>query len=169
MTDLLTHAGLAVLVTGGTLDKVHDTETESLIFSDTPQSHVSALFEIGRCQFPRIEVLFKIDSLEMTDNHRARILKAVLSAPERHIVVTHGTGTLELTAKYLEGKTLDKTVVLTGAMRPFSLGRSDAGYNMGGAIIGAQTLPSGVYAVMNGRVFPASDVRKNTKLGRFDA
>ena len=37
-----------------------------------------------------------------------------------------------------------KTVVLTGAMRPHSLGRSDASFNLGGAIIAAQTLPEGV-------------------------
>ena len=58
--------------------------------------------------------------------------------------------------------------MLTGALRPFALGKSDAGFNVGGAMIAAQTLPPGVYAVMNGRVFKAEDVSKDVKSGRFD-
>jgi len=95
-------------------------------------------------------------------------LKAILAAEQNRIVVTHGTGTMELTTKYLDGKVGEKTVVLTGAMRPQSLGKSDAGFNLGGAIIAAQTLSYGVFAVMNGRVFEAENVHKNTALGRFD-
>ena len=83
-------------------------------------------------------------------------------------MVTHGTGTIEQTAKYLDGKIGDKTVVLTGAMRPHSLGKSDAGFNLGGAIVAAQTLSTGIYVVMNGRVFTAEQVKKNVEAGRFD-
>jgi len=108
------------------------------------------------------------DSLDMTEDDREIILKAVLNAPQDRIVITHGTGTMELTAKYLDGKVGDKTVVLTGAMRPQSLGKSDAGFNLGGAIIAAQTLDYGVFAVMNGRVFEVAKVHKDTALGRFD-
>ena len=76
---------------------------------------------------------------------------------------------MELTAKYLDENVGDKTVILTGAMRfPQSLGKSDAGFNLGGAIIAAQTLDYGVFAVMNGRVFEAQQIHKDTSLGRFD-
>ena len=75
---------------------------------------------------------------------------------------------MEQTAQYLSARVTGKTVVLTGAMRPFSLGRSDAAFNVGGAMIAAQTLPHGVYGVMNGRVFTADNLRKNTQAGRFD-
>ncbi len=57
--------------------------------------------------------------------------------------------------------------MLTGAMRPQSLWRSDAEFNLGGALIAAQTLPHGIYAVMNGCVIPARDVRKNLQTGTF--
>jgi len=168
MTNAFPHVDIAVLVTGGTLDKVHDTETESLIFSDDPDTHVTQLLNTARCYFPRVEILFKIDSLDMTDAHRQQILTRIIASPETHIVVTHGTGTIEQTAKFLSGKTGSKTVILTGAMRPFSLGRSDGGFNMGGAMIAVQVLPKGVYGVINGRVFHAEDLHKDTKLGRFD-
>lgn len=159
---------ILILITGGTLDKVHDTATEALAFRKNGKSHTSELLKIGRSHLPRQKVIMMKDSLDMTDADRTLILKTINSAPEKHIVVTHGTGTMELTARFLDGKTGDKTIVLTGAMRPFSLGKSDAGFNIGGGMIAAQTLPAGVYGVMNGRVFPANALRKNTKRGRFD-
>lgn len=159
---------ILILITGGTLDKVHDTVTESLIFGGGDKSRVSNILKTGRTDHPRLKVLMKKDSLDMTEADRALILQAVLDAPQDRIVITHGTGTMELTAQYLDGKIGDKTVVLTGAMRPQSLGKSDAGFNLGGAIIAAQTLDYGVFAVMNGRVFEAAQVHKDTTLGRFD-
>ncbi|WP_371398031.1 asparaginase domain-containing protein [Fretibacter rubidus] len=157
---------MLILTTGGTLDKIHDTYTEGLVFGEN--SHMEELLRIGRSFMPRIENLMRLDSLDMTDNDREHILQAVLVAPETQIVITHGTGTMEQTAKFLSGRIGDKTVILTGSMRPFSLGKSDAGFNIGGAVIAAQTMPSGVYGVMNGRIFEASELRKDVKAGRFD-
>lgn len=157
---------ILILTTGGTLDKIHDTYTEGLVFGEN--SHMEELLTIGRSFMPRIENLMRLDSLDMTDIDREQILQAILTAPETQIVVTHGTGTMEQTAKFLEDRTKGKTVILTGAMRPFSLGKSDAGFNIGGAIIAAQVMPTGVYGVMNGRVFTANELRKDVKAGRFD-
>jgi len=83
-------------------------------------------------------------------------------------VITHGTGTMGMTARYLDGLELGKTVVLTGAMRPASVLGSDAAFNLGGALAAARVLAPGVWGVMNGRVFPAADLEKNTATGRFD-
>ena len=159
---------ILILITGGTLDKVHDTITEGLVFTDDGESNVSDVLRVGRCHHIATHILMQKDSLDMTETDRAAILKAVLEAQQDHIIITHGTGTMEITAKYLDGKIGDKTVILTGAMRPQSLGKSDAGFNLGGAIIAVQTLDYGVFAVMNGRVFEAAQVHKDTSLGRFD-
>ena len=157
---------VGVLITGGTLDKIHDTATESLVLDG--QSFVSDIFTQGRARISRFETMMQIDSLDMTDTHREKILKAVKTAPENRLIITHGTGTMELTAKALDGQVGTKTVVLTGAMRPWSLGRSDGNFNLGGAVIAARLLPPGVYGVMNGRIFAAQDLHKNTSTGRFD-
>lgn len=157
-----------IIITGGTLDKVHDTLTEGLAFEDSQPTHMDALLKQGRCQFPSWNVLMKIDSLDMTDMHRGLIKDAVIASEAQAVIVTHGTGTMDQTARYLAKHIHDKTVILTGAMRPYSLGRSDAAFNVGGALIAAQTLPFGIYGIMNGRVFPADKLRKNTKTGRFD-
>jgi len=157
---------LAILVTGGTLDKVHDTFSESLILDG--KSRVADILGQGRARVSRIKSLMSIDSLDMDDTHRAKILRAVNTAPENRIVVTHGTGTMELTANALDGYVGKKTVVLTGAMRPWSLGQSDGNFNLGGAVIAARLLPAGVYGVMNGKVFAAQDLHKDVQSGRFD-
>lgn len=166
-TPSIAAPAVAILITGGTLDKVHDTFTESLGFPKTGTSQMLPLLKTGRCHYPRLERVFQKDSLDLEDSDREAILRAVLAAPEHHIVITHGTGTMELTARHLDGKTGDKTVVLTGAMRPFSLGKSDAGFNVGGALTAAQVLPSGVYGVMNGRVIAATDLKKDVRRGKF--
>jgi len=159
---------ILILITGGTLDKVHDTLTEGLVFEDNGESQVNDILKVGRCHHPTQHILMQKDSLDMTDDDRAIILNSVVDTEQDRVIITHGTGTMELTAKYLDGKIGDKTVVLTGAMRPQSLGMSDAGFNLGGAVIAAQTLDYGVFAVMNGRVFEAAHVYKDTALGRFD-
>jgi len=159
---------LVIFTTGGTLDKDHDTFTESLVLGADTVTNVPELLSIGKSHFARVQPIMSLDSLDMTDGHREQILGAVKLAKERCVVIAHGTGTMDQTARHLDGKTGDKTVVLTGALRPFALGKSDAGFNIGGAMIAAQTLPAGVYAVMNGRVFEAGNVQKDLKTGRFD-
>lgn len=166
MPHPLSGGPVGVLITGGTLDKVHDTATESLVLDG--QTRVPDIYAQGRANISRFENLLQIDSLDMTDLHRAKILKAVMTAPETRLVITHGTGTMELTAKALDGQVGQKTVVLTGAMRPWTLGRSDGNFNLGGAVVAARLLPAGVYGVMNGRIFAAQDLRKNVETGRFD-
>jgi len=166
MAGPLNGGPVGVIITGGTLDKTHDTVTESLVLDG--QTRVPDIYAQGRAKISRFENLMQIDSLDMTDVHRAKILKAVKTAPENRIVITHGTGTMELTAKALDGEVGQKTVVLTGAMRPWSLGRSDGNFNLGGAVIAARLLPAGVYGVMNGRIYTAQDLHKNVETGRFD-
>ncbi|MCE0503780.1 MULTISPECIES: asparaginase domain-containing protein [unclassified Roseivivax] len=161
---------LRVLVTGGTIDKVHDPRTEGLGFSPDGATHLPEMLRIGRCHFAEVEKVLLKDSLYFDAADRAAIAEAVLRAPEPALVVTHGTGTMGETARDLapqiEGT--GKTVVLTGAMRPFSLYASDGEFNLGGAVVAAQILGPGVWGVMNGRVFPAERLDKNVEQGRFD-
>ncbi|AJE48804.1 asparaginase domain-containing protein [Celeribacter indicus] len=157
-----------IIVTGGTIDKVHDMQGEGLGFAPSGASHIPLLLEQARCFFPKVQEILLKDSLDFDEADRAAILFAVRNAPETAIVVTHGTGTIGRTARELAGQVTGKTVVLTGAMRPFSFGASDGPFNLGGAVIAAQHLPEGVWGVMNGRVFAAEALDKNTGTGRFD-
>lgn len=160
---------LRIIVTGGTIDKVHDTRSEGLSFAPDGSTHIPEMLRIGRCQFPVIQLLMLKDSLYFDQSDREAIAAAVSDAPETFIVITHGTGTMGETARFLEPHAGNKTIVLTGAMRPFSLYASDGEFNLGGAVIAAQVLAAGVWGVMNGRVFTADSLNKNVETGRFDA
>ena len=163
---------LRIVVTGGTIDKVHDPRSEGLAFAPDGATHIPEMLRIGRCHFPVVQLLMLKDSLTFDDADRAAIAEAVAAAPEPAIVITHGTGTMGETARFLEagvnGQAAGKTVVLTGAMRPFSLYASDGEFNLGGAVVAAQLLAPGIWGVMNGRVFPAASLDKNVEQGRFD-
>jgi L-asparaginase len=160
---------LRIIVTGGTIDKIHDTRAEGLSFAPDGATHIPEMLRIGRCHFPVVELLMLKDSLYFDDADRAAIAAAAAAAPEPAIVITHGTGTMGETARFLQGRIEGKTVVLTGAMRPFSLYASDGEFNLGGAVVAAQLLAAGVWGVMNGRVFKAERLDKNVEQGRFDA
>lgn len=157
-----------ILTTGGTIEKVHDWQSEGLGFEMGGKAQIADLLHNARCYHASLRELMMKDSLDFTDADRQAILDAILAARQDAIVVSQGTGTMELTAQFLDGQVGDKVVVLTGAMRPHSFGRSDASFNMGGAIVAAQVLQPGVYGVMNGRVFAGQSITKNTDLGRFD-
>ncbi|GAG51643.1 unnamed protein product, partial [marine sediment metagenome] len=89
------------------------------------------------------------------------------SDEHEYIVVTHGTDTMIKTAKKLQA-IADKVVVLTGAMQPAKFKSSDAEFNIGCAVVALQSLPPGIYIVMNGRIFKPERVRKNVQLNRFE-
>lgn len=154
-----------VVVTGGTFDKEYDELRGTLSFRKT---HLPEMLSLGRCRLKtRVSELMMKDSLHMTAADRGRILAACKRAPENRIVITHGTDTMAETAAVLGRGLKGKTVVLTGAMRPYRFGSSDGLFNLGSALSFAQALPPGVYVAMNGLVFSWDDVRKDRRLGVF--
>lgn len=156
---------IQIFTTGGTIDKVYfDANSE---------------FEVGHSLLPellsesnihegyRVQELMRKDSLEMDDADRQRVLAAVRDCDCDRIVITHGTDTMADTAAVLAALG-DKTIVLTGAMQPARMRRTDAIFNIGFAWSAVQLLPAGVYIAMNGEVFEAGSVRKNLKAQRFE-
>lgn len=157
---------IRIFVTGGTFDKEYNELSGKLYFKDT---HVPEMLELGRCQVSiEVRTLMMIDSLEMTDDDRRIILENCQHAKEERIVITHGTDTMEQTARVLGEAIKGKTVVLTGAMVPYKFGSSDGLFNLGSALAFAQTLPEGVYIVMNGKYFHWNNVHKTKQTGEFE-
>ena len=158
---------IRILVTGGTFDKEYDELTGRLFFKDT---HLHEMLARGRCRLDVIaETVMMIDSLELDDEGRARIVDRAAACAERHVVITHGTDTMVDTARSLAAAGIaGKTIVLTGAMVPYAFGSSDGLFNLGSALSFAQVLPPGVYVAMNGQHFGWNQVRKNTASGCFE-
>jgi L-asparaginase len=157
---------IRVLITGGTFDKDYNELDGKLYFKGT---HLPEMLKLGRCKVDvEVRTLMLIDSLDMTDANREIILKQCRKAKETRIVITHGTDTMEETARELGKSITDKTIVLTGAMVPYKFGSSDGLFNLGSALAFAQTLPPSVYIAMNGRYFAWDNVKKNRKTGVFE-
>jgi len=164
--DAATAHRIRVLITGGTFDKEYDEIGGKLFFKD---SHLPEMLALGRCKLDlEIRTLMMIDSLEMTEADRDRIVEQCRTAAENRIVITHGTDTMEVTARELAERVEGKTIVLTGAMVPYKFGSSDGLFNLGSALAFVQTLPPAVYVAMNGCYFQAERVHKNRKTGTFE-
>lgn len=158
---------LRILATGGTFDKRYDPLAGTLGFG---RSHLPEILRLARIEGTvAFEEAMQIDSLDMTDAHRAQVLAACAASPEPRIVIVHGTDTMVETAAVLGAAALPRTIVLTGAMLPFDVAGSDALFNLGFAAGCARTLPAGVYVAMNAQVFDWRAVRKNRELGVFEA
>ena len=155
-----------VFVTGGTFDKEYNELSGTLFFLHT---HLPEMLRLGRCEVEvDVETLMMVDSLDMTEAQRARIVDACRSSAEKCIVITHGTDTMVETARAIAAGVEGKTVVLTGAMVPYAFGSSDGLFNLGSALSFVQALPPGVYIAMNGRSFTWDNVRKNRDEGVFE-
>jgi len=157
---------LRIIITGGTFDKRYDELKGVLSFKD---SHLPDILKQVRITEPvALEINQLVDSLDMGDENRRSILDACRRAAEDRIVITHGTDRMVETARVLGPAALDKTIILTGAMVPFSVSSSDALFNLGAAVAAAGLLPKGVWVVMNGRAFAWDHVRKNYDKGVFE-
>jgi L-asparaginase len=157
---------IRIFVTGGTFDKTYDEIEGKLTFGDT---HLNEMLKLGRSEVDvSVRTLMMVDSLAMTPDDRAIIVRNCLTCAESRIVVTHGTDTMVETASALAAGVPGKTIVLTGAMVPYAFGSSDGLFNLGSALSFAQVLPPGVYIAMNGRHFRWDRVRKNREAGIFE-
>ncbi len=157
---------IRIFITGGTFDKAYNELDGKLYFKDT---HLPEMLALGRCKLEvALRTLMMVDSLEMTDADRQIIVEQCTRAREEHILITHGTDTMEVTAQVLGKAIHNKTIVLTGAMIPYKFGSSDGLFNLGSAMAFVQVLPPGVYIAMNGKCFTWDNVKKNRKTGEFE-
>jgi L-asparaginase len=156
-----------IFVTGGTFDKEYHELTGTLAFKHT---HLPEMLRLGRSRVDvSITTLMMIDSLDMTDADRARIVEQCVAAAESRILITHGTDTMVETARAAAAAAPPgKTIVLTGAMIPYAFGSSDGLFNLGSALSFVQALAPGVYIAMNGRCFTWDNVRKKRETGVFE-
>lgn len=187
---------VTLITTGGTIEKTYDEQTGGLVNRRSIVRRMLTRLRLEETQVSVIELISK-DSLHLTDDDRARIVEAVRAAgacmepvvggdgaghkePDRGpggsatgerggVVVLHGTDTLSLTGERLlkELKDLKRPVVLTAAMRPYEMARSDALQNLTEAIFATGVLEPGVYAAVHGRVLEFPGVVKDRERGTF--
>ena len=157
---------IKILITGGTIDCERIEQGDKYFFDKT---HLPEMLEQGRCKLDiESQVLFLKDSIYTTEEDRKKILQTCRDCKEDEIMITYGTDTMPETAQILGKEIKNKTIVLFGAMIPFNQEKSDALFNFGCAVSAVQSLPKGVYIVMNGKIFEWDNVKKNKELGLFE-
>ncbi len=157
---------MLILNSGGTFNKRYNEESGVL---EVPYDNdaVDEIMASIKHHYMVAGVVYK-DSLDMDTEDRKRIASIISESEEAEFVLVHGTDTMQETAEFLDAIFDDRVIVLTGAMKPYSIEKSEAGFNLGMAIGFAQTQEiAGVYICMNGYVKPWQELQKNPAIGKF--
>ncbi|WP_310438983.1 asparaginase domain-containing protein [Sulfuricurvum sp.] len=157
---------MLIINTGGTFNKRYDPIKGELF---VPQDN-RAIESIRTSLVMDISlqgILYK-DSLEMDDHDRSVLAKTIAQSDEQIIIVVHGTDTMDLSARYVANLALEKVIVFTGAMIPFSIDPLEATANLSMAMGYAQNASNGVYIVMQGVMGRYDSVKKNKFAGKFE-
>lgn len=155
-----------LIATGGTIDKRYDPLTGNLYVGDPVMPEILGVAGLSGEDLVVSEVLRK-DSLDIVDAERAALASFVAASAAERVLITHGTDTMGASAAVIEQLVPSKTVVLTGAMVPYSISGSDAMFNVGVAYAAVQVLPAGVYVAMHGKVLPYRRFVKDREAGCF--
>ncbi|WP_371322635.1 asparaginase domain-containing protein [Dechloromonas sp. ZY10] len=153
------------VATGGTIDKRYDPLSGQLYIGAPVLPEILARAGIEG----KVSEVLKKDSLDISESEREQLAAFIAALPEHQVLITHGTDTMGASAALIEPRVPGKTVVLTGAMVPWSIAGSDAAFNIGVALAAVQILPPGVYIAMHGRVLPHAAYVKDRAQGRFIA
>lgn len=158
---------ITVINTGGTFNKRYNPLSGEL---DVPKDSLALDEIISYCyniDFKVLNIISK-DSLEINDHDRELIVKTIKNCKNQNIIIVHGTDTMDLTAKYLDEKINDKTIVLTGAMLPISINKVEATLNFSSAIGFLNSdIKNSIYISMHGSVKNYTKLLKNRDLGKF--
>lgn len=161
---------IAILTTGGTIDKTYDETDGSLRNVRSVLEKILEQLRLPALTVTHVPVMSK-DSLEMTPVDRDQILEAVRTAANNHdaVLVIHGTDTLTETGDHLQHKLGPPSVpiILTGAFRPWEFRDTDALQNVTESLFAARVLGPGVYVVMHGRALAFPGVFKNRERRTF--
>ncbi len=170
MVESLTVFRIAILTTGGTIDKTYDETDGSLRNVRSVLDELLSNLRLPDLRVTHIPVMSK-DSLDMTQADRQKLVECVRGALADHdaILVVHGTDTLSESGETLWRELMPPRVpvVLTGAFRPFEFRDTDALQNVTESLIAARLLAPGVYVVMHGRALNFPGVTKDRARGTF--
>ncbi|MDX4011446.1 asparaginase domain-containing protein [Aliarcobacter skirrowii] len=163
----MTKSKITVINTGGTFNKRYNPITGEL---EVPKDCIALDDIISYCyniDFDVLNIISK-DSLEMNDFDRELIVRTIKNIKNENIIIVHGTDTMDLTAKYLDEKIKDKTIILTGAMLPISINKIEATLNFSQAIgFLNSNCENGIYISMHGNVKNYKNLIKDRELGKF--
>lgn len=166
---------IMLITTGGTIEKTYDESTGEL---NNRRSIVRLMLRRLRLEDTEVNILelMSKDSLHLTAADRTQITDVVrtFAGPDAQgdatgVVILHGTDTLTETGEVIlrEIPRPRVPIVLTGALRPFEMKRSDALQNLTESLFAAGQLVPGVYCVAHGRALRFPGISKDRIRGTF--
>ncbi|MCF6243674.1 MAG: asparaginase domain-containing protein [Sulfurovum sp.] len=157
---------ICIINTGGTFNKIYNPINGSLEI-DTEYRALKSIAKRWMCHFD-IKSIINKDSLEMTDEDRDILLETTKETSASHIIIIHGTDTMHVSASYLAQAKLEKYIIFTGAMVPYSIDPTEATANLASAYGYLMALDKdGVYIAMNGVFGSFNKVKKDRVKGYF--
>ena len=157
---------ILLINTGGTFNKVYNPNNGALEIDETSHA-LDAIASKWLYNFEVIHIIGK-DSLDINDEDRAKLLNTLQQTLYTSIIVIHGTDTMDKSASYIADAKLEKSIVFTGSMVPYSIDPVEATANLSSAYGYLQALEKdGVYIAMNGVLDSYNKVQKDRKKGHF--
>lgn len=158
---------ILIINTGGTFNKVYNPLTGNLDIEPTGK----AIKSIAKEWLTKLKLknIIGKDSLNITQSDRETIVKTIQEAEEKSIIIVHGTDTIDKTAKDIANAKLNKKIILTGAMVPYSINPIESVSNLCSAYGFLNALKKeGVFISMNGIIKDYKRVVKNKEKGYFE-
>ncbi len=157
---------ILIINSGGTFNKIYNPISGNLEIDRSGRA-IESIAKSWLVDFKVINIIGK-DSLDMIDSDREKIYKTIKESEFKKIIIVHGTDTIDITAKYLNKLNLDRQIILTGAMVPFSINPIEATANLSSAYGYLLKLKENrVYIAMNGKIDLYKRVIKNRGKGYF--
>ena len=158
---------ILIINTGGTFNKVYNPLTGNLDI-DLKGKALNDIAKHWLNEFKIINIVGK-DSLDINNIDRETLVKTIKESYEESIIIVHGTDTIDKSAKFLDAANLEKEIILTGAMVPYSIDPIEATANFASAYGYLNAInKNGVYIAMNGVIKDYTSVIKNKEKGYFE-
>lgn len=158
---------LLILNTGGTFNKIYNPLNGELEVLKNDEAVKRIIKNFYNLKIKTINLIHK-DSLEFTNLDRQKLLKAVKNSKYKNIIIIHGTDTIDKSSHVIKKAKIKKRVVLTGAMIPYFIDKSESISNICLATGFLNAKPkNGVYISMHGVVLRSHLLIKNKTLGKF--
>jgi len=157
---------LTFIQTGGTIDKDYPRTTKGYAFEIAAPAVERILEKLNPAFEYEVISALKKDSLDITEQDRSEILEICKETNSQKIIITHGTDTMLDTARVLS-QIKDKTIIITGAMRPERFSNSDAPVTVGMAIGAVSVLGDGIYIAMHGRILSWDKCKRDMSTGQY--
>jgi len=164
-------ARIAVISTGGTIEKTYDEMAGVLQNAVTILDIMLESLSLNGIALVRVPLMNK-DSNDMTPGDHRIIAETARAMSEQYdgVVVVHGTDRMSHSGEQTYALTEPRPrvpIIFTGAMRPYQLRTTDAVQNLTEALLAVQIIDPGVYIAMHSTVLAFPGVIKDVEKGQF--